>query len=282
MVTTLLIGCSMVGVASANEIVRSGSDSAIALNFFSGEQVGQASNVNLNEHELSFTFAGNSYVFPLQNSNTVLADNVGQSIQQMSGRSGDLMATVSSFDQLFSVTVMDLSQSSYAQKRDTAHNFILISKEATAKITDVRSIVSSVDKIQESSKASNMESRAAVKSLHVLASGKVNVPFLISSGVAEGWADAQTIQSDVFLVNNVSYSIASNSGYERVSLWHDYQGSKVAWSTTNPSAGMQNANISRYISIPRGAFEASASYTALVNNVPVFFPIYNVLYMRNV
>jgi len=114
------------------------------------------------------------------------------------------------------------------------------------------------------------------RNLHVLASG-ASVPFLLTTGVAEGWAYSRHLTQQYFRVSDLQYSVAYNWPSDGVSLWYDYMNSDEAYHTPAwPSPGLTDVSGSWDIDATKGKFVAEATVTALVKGIPLGWTIYDV------
>lgn len=119
--------------------------------------------------------------------------------------------------------------------------------------------------------------RPMASNLHVLASG-TSIPFLLSSGVSEGWAYSRHTTQQYFRVSDLQYSIAYNWPSDGVSLWYDYINSVQAYhSPAWPSAGLTNVGGEWDIDATKGKLVAETTVTALVKNVPVGYSVYDTI-----
>ncbi len=136
-------------------------------------------------------------------------------------------------------------------------------------------ISESIMNIKAPTKASKNSVMAANSSLHVLASG-LSVPFLITSGVSEGWASTTYLYSNYYSVNNLQYSISYNWPSDGISLWYDYINSDVAYQTPAwPNAGLTSVSGSWRIDSSIGKFVAEATVSVLAKGVPIMYTVYD-------
>lgn len=121
------------------------------------------------------------------------------------------------------------------------------------------------------------EVRLMFRNLHVLANG-LSIPFLLDSGVSEGWAYSRHLTQQYFRVSDLQYSVAYNWPSDGVSLWYDYIDSEVAYRTPAwPSAGLTDVSGSWDIDATKGKFVAETTVTALVRGVPIGWTVYDVI-----
>ena len=192
-----------------------------------------------------------------------------------SGRSGTLCCNVMTYGDSVCLQISDMSQSSYQKAKDMSRNFTLIYSKNKLEKPDI--VTSEIKKA--SSKNTESILRAAGRELHVYASG-FSVPFLISSGSAEGWCRLLPSGGSLYTVDNLRYVIAYNWPSDGVSLWYDYKQSREAYHTPAwPSSALTTVQGSWNIDASTGAFEASATYSALAGKVPLLNTIYDVKYL---
>lgn len=142
---------------------------------------------------------------------------------------------------------------------------------------NIEQITNSIDSIKAPMNTEIKSSITARSSLHVLASG-LSVPFLISSGVSEGWASTTYLYSNYYTVNNLQYSVSYNWPSDGISLWYDYINSVVAYNTPAwPAAGLTSVSGSWRIDSSIGKIVAEATVSALVKGVPIMFYVYDTI-----
>jgi hypothetical protein len=120
-------------------------------------------------------------------------------------------------------------------------------------------------------------SRSSSSSAYVHATGP-SIPFLISSGMAEGWATIQYPPGgSLRTITNLHYNIVYNWPSDGVSLWYDSMNNDLLYNSPAwPSSGVQSVNGSWVVDITKGDLVAQATTTALVKGVPVGYSNYDV------
>lgn len=151
-----------------------------------------------------------------------------------------------------------------------------------AQIENSEILESSVQSIHTlPAKKSFSDSRLLASDLHVLASG-TSIPFLLSSGMSEGWVFSTHTTQQYFRVSNLRYNIAYNWPSDGVSLWYDYMNSTQAYhSPAWPAAGQTSVSGQWDIDATKGKFVAQTSVTALVKNVPLGYTVYDTVDVGN-
>lgn len=247
-----------------------------ALNSYSGSYLGNVEDFQFSSTNVSFTYSQTYYSFLLDELDIDTSDgNNITGANFYSGQNGNLICNIVEYNNTYCVQVLNEAQSAYARENDINNNFTIISgTNAAAKQQSLTATLNTQNQIAKTSIASRGNQ------LHVYASG-TSVPFLISSGSAEGWCEATYIgANNSYNVTSLQYAITYNWPSDGISLWYDYLGSVMAYSSPDwPSSALTSVNGSWLISLDDGAFLAQASVSAVVKGFPLLWTIYDVCYM---
>ncbi len=256
-----------------------------AMDSYSGEIIENNVPLNISEDKISFVYQGQPYVFPIEEIN--INTNDGRNIEGAnfySGNNGDLICNVVEYNGKYCVQVVNTSQSIAARKNNEKDNFTMICGDASEKTTKAVSNTLKLEnkKMNPAGKVSTELDTLAAGStynLYVFVSCK-SFPFLISGGSAEGSAKSTKSSGSNYKVTGVKYSVTYNWPSDGVSLWYDYQNSKVACeSPAWPSAQTTSIPGTWTINGNTGAFQAEATGSFLIKNIPVMNTHYSVCNM---
>ncbi len=149
---------------------------------------------------------------------------------------------------------------------------VIIGKNISAVADSMKSEIATIFENQdETEKTMNRGS------LHVLANG-ASIPFLISSGVSEGWATATYVYNGTYAVTGLKYSVAANMPDDRVTLWYNYYTNpSIAYGTPIPCpVGYRTVSGTWMVSGTDGVLEAVTTVTAVVKGFPLGWKVYDI------
>lgn len=204
-----------------------------------------------------------------------------------SGQSGTLFCNMVEYNGNTCIQVLDKSQSFYQRTKDPQHNFTLVyTNDEIGNINEISNSLKQAGQLNTknlmdaaSLASMNVQTRAASREMYVFADG-FSIPFFLSCGSAEGWATARSTGGSLYTVNNLRYDISYNWPSDGIGLWYDYQGSRAAYrSPAFPSSAYTTVSGSWNIDSKTGAMTAEATYSILVNKVPVFHQVYDTYFL---
>lgn len=246
----------------SNEALAKNEQTNFVVNPFTGEALGKAVDLKIDEESVSFQFNGKSYSFMLKEINK--KENLSSYI----GYNNGLRCVVASDGEQYNISIVKVNKSAH----------VLINDEDSLSIyvcSDTRRAVPSnliTNKISESTV--NLQARSQA---HVHITGPIGIPFLISSGMAEGWLTYSTVSPEEYLATQVKY--ITNSG--NVQLFYEWKNSVLAWiSSVDEVTTTENGNWYLDVGHKDPAFQAEAWSTALVDNVPTALSDYDVVHLQ--
>ncbi len=281
LIITMLFACSM--IVSAQEKTE---ELNTVLDSFSGEIIENEIPFSVSGNKINFIYQDQSYIFTMKRIYIDTDDGTNiEGANFYTGNNGKIRCNMVEYNGKYCVQVMDTSQSVEERKNNKENNFTLVCGSLSEATIDKMSntIKLENDKMEITKIKSNLSILATTGStynLYVYKNG-LSVPFLISSGSAEGWAKSTKSSGSYYSVTNVKYSVTYNWPSDGVSLWYDYQNSRVACeSPASPSAQTTTIPGTWSINGNTGAFQAEATVTALVNNSPLMWTLYDVCNMN--
>jgi len=248
-----------------------------ALNSFSGNVMGEISDLMISEVTASFSHAGKDFNFKISkfNMDTKNGRNIAGA-NYYTGSVGSLVCNIIELNDAYCIQVFDRSKSIIGRQNDSTNNFTIVSGKGVAEQKSLLSnaIKTEIEKVEANMREENMraESRA---SLRVYIS-TWNLPGIITGASAEGWCTTTYRGGDMYIVSSLSYVVMYNWPSDGVSLWYDYMNSVWAWGTPVwPSSAY--TTVSGSWSVPsRGAFVAEATASIIVQGFPLMWTSYDV------
>lgn len=246
----------------SNDAFANNGQTNFVVNPFTGESLGKVVDLKVDEESVPFQFNGKSYSFMLKQINK--KENLSSYI----GYNNGLRCVVASDGEQYNISIVKVNKSAHVLINDEDSISIYVCPDTR------RAVPSNLITNSISESTVNLQARSQA---YVHITGPVNIPFLISSGMAEGWLTYSSVSPEEYLATQVKY--ITNSG--NVQLFYEWKNSVLAWiSSVDQVTTIENGNWYLDVGHKDPAFQAEAWSTALVNNIPTALSRFDVVHLQ--